>query len=37
MSTIGGPEILEWRYAAGQISREEYLDIRDDIKKEQNA
>jgi len=30
-------KILDQRYAAGEISREEYLDIRDDIKREQNA
>ncbi len=30
-------KVLDQRYAAGEIWREEYLDIRDDIKREQNA
>ncbi len=30
-------EVLDQRYASGEIMREEYLTIRDDIKREQNA
>ena len=30
-------EVLERRYAGGEISREEYLTIRDDITRKQNA
>ena len=30
-------EVLDQRYARGEINREEYLTIRDDIKRKQNA
>ena len=38
-STSGGsPEdVLDRRYASGELTREEYLNIRDDMKREQNA
>ncbi|CAN5660572.1 hypothetical protein BH24ACT22_BH24ACT22_19050 [soil metagenome] len=31
------PEVLDRRYASGEITQEEYLTIRDDITRKQNA
>jgi uncharacterized membrane protein len=36
-SGLSAPEVLDRRYANGEITREEYLTIRDDIMRKQNA
>jgi uncharacterized membrane protein len=36
-SGLSAPEVLDRRYAGGEITREEYLTIRDDIMREQDA